>query len=100
MAKFKLTKGVHYHDRKRLKPGDEVECAPEKLRYFMDKFTVIEEDPVIEDIPEPVPLEMKHRGGGRWDVINRATGKAINDIGLTKEEALALLDGGNEREDA
>ena len=100
MAKFKLIKGVHYHDRKRLKKGDEIECAPEKLRYFMDKFEVIEEDPIIENIQEPMPLEMRHRGGGRWDVINRATGKAINDIGLTKEEALAMMDGGNERDDA
>lgn len=100
MAKFKLIKGVHYHGKKRLVVGDEIECSPEKLRYFMDKFEVIEEDPTIEDIKEPMPLEMKHRGGGRWDVINRVTGKPINDIGLTKEEALALLDGGDGETDA
>ena len=41
-------------------------------------------------------LEIKHSGGGRWNVINTETGEKVNDAPMTKEDAEALVAGNYE----
>lgn len=82
-----------------VKPGDIIDVEEYELRGAADKFQRL-------DPPEPEPeptrgLYAEHAGAGRWNVINRATGKPINDELLSKEEAQALVDKGlNEEDDA
>lgn len=79
-----------------VKPGDIIDVEEYELRGAIDKFTRLDPLP-----PEPEPtrgLYAKHVGGGRYDVMNRATGKPINDERLSKAEAQALVDKGLEEE--
>lgn len=47
--------------------------------------------PVEEQLDNPMKLELKPKGGGWYDVVNVATGEAINDAGMKLEAAEALL---------
>lgn len=38
-------------------------------------------------------FELVHKGRGRYDVVNTASGKTINDEPLSKKEAQALVEG-------
>lgn len=91
---FKLKAGMGKHRIRRdgrmvvLKPGDEIDCERDELGGAIDKFEQLEPDP-----PPPEPklgLKAVHRGAGKWDVVNEATGVKINDKLLTKEEAQEL----------
>lgn len=102
MARYRMLpdKGKHYcrqgGETICVKPGDVIDTEDYELRGAMDKFIRLDPPP-----PEPEPtrgLYPKHVGGGRYDVINRATGKPINDVRLSKEEAQALVDKGLEEE--
>jgi hypothetical protein len=74
-----------------MQPGDIIECEPDKLKYFMDKFEQLDPDP-----PLPVPvvgltMERASEEPNQWNVINEATGKRINDIPLGLRDAQALV---------
>lgn len=69
-------------------PGDTVRCEPYELGNAKDKFDQLEPDPPPPQLK--FSLKVKHRGGGRYDVLNELTGVKINDKTLTKEEAEAL----------
>ena len=103
MARYKMLpeKGKHYHRQDGkivcVKPGDVIDTEECELRGAKDKFVRL-------DPPEPEPeptrgLYAEHAGAGRWNVINRATGKAINDELLSKGEAQSLVEKGLEEED-
>ena len=51
-----------------------------------------EDDDDLEDDDEP-ELEKTHRGSGRWIVTNRETGEKTHEGYLTKDEAIALVEG-------
>ena len=98
MARYKMLPkmGKHYFRQDGrtvcVKPGDIIDTEECELRGAKDKFVRL--DPPT---PEPEPtrgLYPKHAGGGRWNVINEATGNPINDELLSKEEAQALVDKG------
>jgi len=91
---FKLKAGMGKHHIRRtgrmvvLKPGDKIDCEKYELGGAIFKFEQLEPDP-----PPPEPklgLKAVHRGAGKWDVLNEATGVKINDGLLTKEEAQEL----------
>lgn len=91
---FRMKRNVGWHtmmvggQKRTLKPGDEVRCEKDLLRFVMDKFDQVEPDP-----PPPEPktgLKAVHRGFGKWDVINEQTGRPVNDKPLTKEDAKEL----------
>ncbi len=76
--------------RVKLSPGDVVDCPKETVRSFQDQFECL--DPPEDEIPKvEASLEMKHRGGGWYDVVNPDTQEAINDKALKKEEAEDLV---------
>jgi len=88
---FKLKTGMGKHRIRRdgrmavLKPGDEIDCEKHELGGAIYKFEQLEPDP---SPPEPsMGLRAVHRGFGKWDVINEASGVKINDKPLTKGEA-------------
>jgi hypothetical protein len=63
---------------------------PDDVQGFKDLLEQLEPDQ-----PPPKPkagLKAVHRGFGKYDVINEATGKKINDKVLTKEEAQELVE--------
>lgn len=99
MARYQMLPrmGGHYLRQKgkttRINPGDIIDVEEHELRGAADKFTLV--DPPPEPPPELEPtqaLYAKHVGGGRWNVINPATDKPINDELLSKEEAQSLVD--------
>lgn len=84
----------------RVRPGETIEAEEYELGGAISTYECLNPPPKP---PEPEPtraLFAEHRGGGRWNVINRATGKSINDELLSKEEAESLVDKGLEEEDA
>ena len=98
MAHYKMLPGMGKHylrqggETIRVKPGDVIDVEEYEIRGALDKFQRL-------DPPEPEPeptcgLYAEHAGAGRWNVINFATGKAINDELLSKEEAQSLVDKG------
>lgn len=96
MARYQMLpkKGKHYFRQGGttvcVRPGDIIDTEECELRGAIDKF--IRLDPLP---PEPEPaqgLYADHAGAGRWNVINPATGKAINDELLTKDEAQSLIE--------
>lgn len=99
MARYQMKPrmGAHYLRQEgrltRINPGDIIDVEAYELRGAADKFTLV--DPPPEPPPEPEPtqaLYAKHVGGGRWNVINPATGEPINDELLSKEQAQSLVD--------
>lgn len=45
-----------------------------------------------EEIETPLKLKVVHKGGGKYNVVNDATGKPVNDTLLTKTEAMDLAE--------
>jgi len=93
----KLTAGVHHcrigGARAVLKKDGKVFKAEDhEIGFaFLDQFVCL--DPPKEEEKAPVNvLVAKHKGGGRWCVINQDTKEAINDKWLSKEEASAMVD--------
>jgi hypothetical protein len=81
-----------------LKPGQEVECEdyelPESFRGQYEELFPPGAYPVDEEEPDAdLPsdnFEVKHVGGGRYDVINTTTKKVVNDERLDRTTAHAL----------
>lgn len=85
--KFRFIKGNHYMHRRKLTPGEIVECDPSEVKSFMDRFEPAEAPP-----PEPEPevglkVVAHVEGGNTFDVVNETTGKPVNDVPLTLDEA-------------
>ena len=72
-------------------PGQEIECDEWKIRGALDKFDCL--DPPAEPPQPTAGLIAKHKGGGRWVVLNETSGAQINDGYLTKEEAITIAKG-------
>jgi len=71
--------------------GDVIECEEWELGGFISDYECLNPRP---DPPEPVesrPLTLKHAGRGRYNVIQSATGRPINDKPLTEKEAKSLI---------
>lgn len=86
-------------------PGSEIEATEEELRKHDEKLTTWKpSDPayVAEEIPPPVvakkTLKVKHKEGDIFDVVNENSGKTLNDIPLTREQAEDIVTGSEEPE--
>lgn len=93
----KITPGVH-HCRiggasKVLKMDGKVfEAEDHELGLaFLNQFKLIGEPKKEKESPVNV-LVAKHKGRGRWVVINQSTGLAVNHAFLTKKEASAMVE--------
>lgn len=90
-----------------LAPGATVRCYPEEIpQGFINQFSLIGiererlEASTTEEILEEEEnknvisdrFELMHKGGGYYDVVNKETGKPVNDTGLRKEDAKLLID--------
>ena len=112
--KFRLLAGKFYHGNKMYKAGDEIQTEMNLEEIFKNKFekvvrrsqikasvtgtvTKIEKEVTKEEAEEmsvaPANLEMKHKGGNRWVVLNKDTGEQVNDGYLKRKEAEALVNG-------
>lgn len=87
--RMKPKKGVHYLRRNGsevpVRPGDVIECDKDEIKGALDKFEQLDPDPPPKE--PKIGLKAIHRGHGNWDVINEATGEAINTEPLDKAEA-------------
>jgi hypothetical protein len=109
LIRFRLTAGKHYaradgrsvivylkggKDKKetgqhRLLPGDIIECYPEMLKHIMDRFTQIDPDPPPA---EPTAgLFLVDLGDDTFNVINENTGLPVNDVPVSRETALSMV---------
>lgn len=111
--KFKLLCGTHYENGVRHKAGDVVESDRLLDEVFsasrFERLGSDGESHPSEEVEAPRPrrrrvtvnkdeeveatvgqLSPKHKGGGRWVVINEETGEQVNDGYLSKQEALDL----------
>ena len=97
MARYRMKEGCGRHYLRKdgqetiVEPGDVVECDEWQLGGGKRKFEL-----VGPPDPPPVPtvgLKVKHKGGGRWVVLNEVSGAQINDGYLTKREAVEMATG-------
>ncbi len=92
MAHYRMKVGYGPHqmrDGTNVVPGDTVECTEDDIKGVLNKFELI-------GAPDPLPaaelsLFALERDSGNWDVINPATGKAINNKPLDKSAAEAIV---------
>ena len=97
MAKFRVIQGKYHGtkdgQRHTYRPGDIVELDPDKVRHFQDIFEPLDPvEPEEERLAAPrLRLEIVHKGGGKYIVINAATNKPVNDKLLTKKQAQDLV---------
>jgi len=106
MARYqKLPKsGKHYFRRGGkmicVRPGEIVEAEEYELGGAISTYKCLDPQPPKPSELEPTQaLYLKHQGAGRYNVINVATGEAINDVLLSKEEAQSLADKELDEED-
>ena len=76
------------------------ECTPDVPKgfipkAFMDTYDLadgsVESAQTIAEGAPKKGLKAIHKGAGKYEVINEATGKPINDILLSKDDALSLI---------
>lgn len=75
-----------------VKPGEIVSLKPEVARPFLYKLDLL--DPMPSPQMPSIGLRLERTPGGernQWDVVNEATGKAINDEPLTANDARSLM---------
>jgi len=78
-------------------PGDIIECYPEMLQHFKDMFTQIDPDPPP---PEPTAgLFLVDLGDGRFNVINENTGFPVNNVPVSREVALSMVNRASPEDD-
>lgn len=80
-----------------VRPGDIIECEKSRLAGVLDKFEQLDPETETSDLKPNAGLKAVKRPGGNftgYDVINTATGKAINSEPLKKAEAQALVEQG------
>ena len=86
-----------------VKPGEKFYAEPHEIpEAFRDVIIPIDskgqrvsvevatEQEKVEEAEAKVVYNLKHRGGGWWDVVNEE-GKAINETALKKDKAEELL---------
>jgi hypothetical protein len=97
-ARFRLLRGKHYivSEKRFLRKGDIITIEKERMKAFMDRFELVDEDDSV-DVPPASPLIMKKRIGRKgvsamkWDVVNSKTDKRLNNVPLTENEAKELI---------
>lgn len=99
--KVRLLAGKYYRDGVRYVRGDLVEFhsvfdIPDTFRNGFEmpapQRVAVDESPEEPEGPPPAKFEVKHRGGGKYNVISVATGEPINDELLSKADAQALVE--------
>ncbi|MHA1809354.1 MAG: hypothetical protein ACTSYH_03475 [Candidatus Heimdallarchaeaceae archaeon] len=100
MAKFRLKYGTHswrgsLGQRQILSAGDIIDCCPEELVSFMDKFEWLNKEEEEKERSR-IPTESKRylvrsdRDENLYDVFNEDTGRKLNDSPLSLEDAKEL----------
>ena len=97
MAKFRLRSGKYhgFKDGQRhiYQKGEIIDIDPENTKFMMDLLEPIDHIETEEErtAAPRVQLEIVHKGGGKYNVINSVTGKPVNDKLLTKSQAQDLV---------
>jgi hypothetical protein len=92
MPTYRLKSGTLKYEGKKYHPGDTFEAQEFEMRFFLDTLERLDEPEEPEKDAPYFGLRLRHKGAGKYDVINEATGEPINDSLLDKEEAQALIE--------
>jgi len=91
----KVSGGNHLHsDGKRYKKGDILLAHPHELSDALKsdyKCLDIDESKGEEIKDHGILLEIHHKGGGWYDVINTITGEPLNDSSMKRDVAKAFI---------
>ena len=74
-----------------VKAGETIECHDWQLGGHLHRFELLETQAPVEPPRANVGLKAVHRGAGRYDVVDEATGKPINSSSLSKSEAASMV---------
>lgn len=91
-VQFKLIGGTHTFrdERGAIEPGETFKATPFEVRNIQHKVEPLEPIPEEQEKPPIQRFQVLHKGGGRYAVINEATGETVNDKWLSKTEANEL----------
>ena len=89
MLRVRLKSGTYRRGEKKYVAGDHIEFESEF--DIPDGFRNMFEIPIQKPDVGISSLTIKHKGAGRYNVINLATGEPINDELLTREEAYSFI---------
>lgn len=92
-VKYELLAGTHTVGGIKVRTGGTFEEHPNKVEWMKHRLKRL--GPLPEEKEENqrnVSYRKDHRGGGRYNVVNEETDKAINDVLLKKDEADELIE--------
>ena len=94
MPTYRVKSGKHRVNGRTYTKGQKFEAwyIPEGFRDTIECLTPEDEIDPAQSLPAN-PLEVRHKGGKYYDVVNTVTGQKLNDKGVTKEEAEAMVEG-------
>jgi len=90
---FRLLSGTYTYfeddEKITITKGQKVDSDEDLHLRYVNKFQLLDPNAVsITDDPDTINLEPMHKGHGKYVVINKVTGKEINEGGyLTKDQA-------------
>lgn len=91
---YKLMGGKHkLRSGKKIKTGETFKAYPSEVAWLGDRVMAMEPIPETKPVVQTISLMKKHKGFGKYDVINEKTGEAVNDKPLTNKEAELLISG-------
>lgn len=79
---------------KRIEPGEKFLAHPDQIsEYFRDVVKPLNAQDLVEEEPEIQEPEyvMEHKGYGWYVILNKQSGKQINESNLRKQEAENML---------
>lgn len=97
-SKFKLKRNVgsHWYHKQKYNPGDRIDMYEHEAKKIMHKLERLDKSPEDKLMEAESGFAIMHLGDGEYNVVNDASGKAINDEPLTLKEARALAGDGAE----
>lgn len=86
---WRLKAGYTHHlpDGKILEGGDVIKMPAFRMDAFLDRFVRVSPPPEEPEKDETARLRLRSAGGGWYDVVNTATGEAVNRKKLRKAAA-------------
>jgi len=97
----KISGGIHNHrDGQVVRKGEILYAMPEELSDIAKEGFKCLDDEAKAMIGGGIGLEIKHRGNGWFDIINKATGDKLNDQALRAKDAKEFLEGDSAEKDA
>jgi len=73
-----------------VKTGETLECSKMALGTYVERFDLADEDETVEEPSRYVSVPRKDESG--FDVVDRETGRPVNEAPMTEDEAKEFLE--------